>query len=131
MSGLLRLKRTDYLAPPTPRVAKRLTRNSGRNALGVYSSHFVTPNSDAALELLQFLEETRQEMHDMILPELEEKRSIKCYCVSKIRFSRETPEGDVEYCSPYFRSKVVIELDISTIAEHIEQAFEKVKIIAQ
>ncbi|GBM48191.1 hypothetical protein AVEN_72470-1 [Araneus ventricosus] len=128
ISDLLRLKRTDHSAPPAPRVARPPTRKSGRNALGAYSSHFMMPNSDAALDLLLFLEDIRQEMHDIILPELEEKRSIKCYYVSKIRFSMETPVGDAEYCSPYFRNKVVIELDISMIAEHIEQAFDKVKL---
>ncbi|GBM44530.1 hypothetical protein AVEN_250521-1 [Araneus ventricosus] len=64
----------------------------------------------------------------MILHELGENRTIKCYCVSKIRLGRETPDRYVEYCTPYFRSKVVIELDKSMITEHIEQAFEKVKL---
>ncbi|GBN02400.1 hypothetical protein AVEN_19014-1 [Araneus ventricosus] len=89
MSDLLRHKRTDHSAPTAPRIAAApRARNSGRNALGVYSSHFMTPIPAG---------------------------------------NRETLDGDVEYCTPYFRSKVVIELDTSIIGDHIEQAFEKIK----
>ncbi|GBN22790.1 hypothetical protein AVEN_104503-1 [Araneus ventricosus] len=33
----------------------------------------------------------------------------------------------MEYCTPYFHSKVAMELDTSMIGDHIEQAFEKIK----
>ncbi|GBM09977.1 hypothetical protein AVEN_164115-1 [Araneus ventricosus] len=95
MSDLLRHKRTDHSAPPAPRIAAPRARNSGRNAQGVYSSHFMTPSSDAAFDLLLFLEEVRPQIHDMIVDELQQKRVIKWYCASKIRFSRKTPDGDV------------------------------------
>ncbi|GBN94659.1 hypothetical protein AVEN_169349-1 [Araneus ventricosus] len=128
MSDLLRHKRTDHSAPPAPRnAAAPRAQNSGRNALGVYSSHFMTPTPAGKWDLLLFLKEVRPQIHDMIVEELQEKRAIKWYCVSKIRFSRETSDGDVEYCTPYFRSKVVIELDTSMIGDHIEQAFDKIK----
>ncbi|GBM50965.1 hypothetical protein AVEN_114616-1 [Araneus ventricosus] len=91
MSDLLRHKTTDQSAPPAPNVAAPRARNSGRNALGVYSSHFMTPSWDTAFHLLLILAEIRPQIHDMIVDELQEKRAIKWYCVSKIRFSRETP----------------------------------------
>ncbi|GBL87898.1 hypothetical protein AVEN_53105-1 [Araneus ventricosus] len=87
----------------------------------------MTPTPAGKWDLLLFFEEFRPQIHDMIVDELQEKRAIKWYCVSKIRFSRETPEEDVEYCTPYFRSKVVIELDTSMIGDHIEQAFDNIE----
>ncbi|GBM26389.1 hypothetical protein AVEN_8695-1 [Araneus ventricosus] len=121
MSDLLRHKRTDHSAPPAPRIAAApRARNSGRNALGVYSSHFMTPTPAGKWDLLLFLKEVCPQIHDMMVDELQQKKAIKWYCVSKIRFSRETPDGDVEYCKPYFRSRVVIELDTSMIGDHIE-----------
>ncbi|GBM77774.1 hypothetical protein AVEN_231580-1 [Araneus ventricosus] len=74
MSDLLRHKRTDHSAPPAHRVATPRARKSGRKILGVYSSHFMTPSSDAALDLLLFLEEVRPQIHGMIVDELEETR---------------------------------------------------------
>ncbi|GBN68152.1 hypothetical protein AVEN_111407-1 [Araneus ventricosus] len=128
MSDLLRHKRTDHSAPPAPRIAAApRARNSGRNALGVYSSHFMTPTPAGKWDLLLFFEEVRPQIHNMIVDELQQKKAIKWYCVSNICFSRETPDGDVEYCTPYFRNKVVIELDTSMIGDHIKQAFEKIK----
>ncbi|GBO32083.1 hypothetical protein AVEN_95751-1 [Araneus ventricosus] len=124
MSDLLRHKRIDHSAPPAPRIAAA---PRAQNALGVYSSHFMTPTPAGKWDLLLFFEEVRSQIHDMIVDELQQKKAIKWYCVSKIRFSRETPDGDVEYCTPYFRSKVVIELDTSIIGDHIGQAFEKIK----
>ncbi|GBN89689.1 hypothetical protein AVEN_104942-1 [Araneus ventricosus] len=67
MSDLLRHKRTDHSAPPSPRIAAPRARNSGRNALGVYSFHFMTPSSHAAFDLLLFLEEIRPQIHGMIV----------------------------------------------------------------
>ncbi|GBO22428.1 hypothetical protein AVEN_70093-1 [Araneus ventricosus] len=84
------------------------------DAVGIYSSHFITPSGAAAEDLLLFLEEVRQEIHDLIMDKLLQKKSVKWYCVSKIRFSRETPDGDVIYATPYFRIKIVIGLDNST-----------------
>ncbi|GBN51849.1 hypothetical protein AVEN_119714-1 [Araneus ventricosus] len=116
-----------------PRVAKagsyaQKTRRN-QNALGVYSSHFITPNPAAAAaeDFLLFLEEIRQEIHDFIIDKLQQKKAIKWYCVSKIRFHRDTPDGDVMYVTPYFRSKVAIELDSTLIEDHIGQAFERIK----
>ncbi|GBN72093.1 hypothetical protein AVEN_124857-1 [Araneus ventricosus] len=77
MSNLLRHKRVDHSAPTHSRVPTPRDRNTGRNALGVYSSHFMTPGSDAALDCLRCLDEVRQEMHDMIHFDLEGKRAIK------------------------------------------------------
>ncbi|GBN31388.1 hypothetical protein AVEN_34775-1 [Araneus ventricosus] len=71
MSDFLRHKRTDHSAPPVLRIATPRARNSGRNALAVYSSHFITPNSDAAFDLLPFLEEIRPQIHDTIVYELQ------------------------------------------------------------
>ncbi|GBM88050.1 hypothetical protein AVEN_215119-1 [Araneus ventricosus] len=70
MSDLLRHKRTDHSAPSAPRVTTPRARKSGRNALGVYASHLMTPRSDAALDLLLFLEEVRPQIHGMIVDEL-------------------------------------------------------------
>ncbi|CAL1293464.1 unnamed protein product [Larinioides sclopetarius] len=129
MSELLHHKRVDHPAPSNHRVRqpRLLARNSRRNALDVFSSDFLTPSPAAKWDFLIFLQEIRQNMHDLLVEELQQKRAIKWYCVSKIRFSRETPDGDIEYCTPYFCSKVVIELDTSMIDDHIEQAFEKIK----
>ncbi|CAL1272260.1 unnamed protein product [Larinioides sclopetarius] len=129
MSELLHHKRVDHPAPSNHRVRqpRPLARNSRRNALDVFSSDFLTPSPAAKWDFLIFLQEIRQNMHDLLVEELQQRRAIKWYCVSKIRFSRETPDGDIEYCTPYFCSKVVIELDTSMIDDHIEQAFEKIK----
>ncbi|GBM77852.1 hypothetical protein AVEN_106271-1 [Araneus ventricosus] len=60
MSDLLRHKRTDHSAPPAPRIAAApRARNSGRNALGVYSSHFMTPTPAGKWYLLLFFEEEK------------------------------------------------------------------------
>ncbi|GBM50976.1 hypothetical protein AVEN_114625-1 [Araneus ventricosus] len=67
ISDLLRHQRTNHSASPAPRVVTPRARKSCRISLGVYSSHFMTPNSDAALGLLLFLEEIRPQIHDMIL----------------------------------------------------------------
>ncbi|GBM38894.1 hypothetical protein AVEN_49755-1 [Araneus ventricosus] len=56
MSDLLRHMRTDHSAPPAPRIAAApRARNSGRNALGVYSTHFMTPTPAGKWDLLLFL----------------------------------------------------------------------------
>ncbi|GBM31820.1 hypothetical protein AVEN_56921-1 [Araneus ventricosus] len=125
MSDLLGHNRTDHSAPPASRVATPRVQKSGRNSSLFLTFHNV--NSDTAFDFLLFLETIRTQIHDMIVDELQQKSTIKCYCVSKIRFSRETLDGDVEYCTPYFCSNVVIELDTSMIADHIEEAFEKIK----
>ncbi|CAL1268473.1 unnamed protein product [Larinioides sclopetarius] len=129
MSELLHHKSVDHPVPSNHRVRqpRPLARNSRRNALDVFSSDFLTPSPAAKWDFLIFLQEIRLKMHDLLVEELQQKRAIKWYCVSKIRFSRETPDGDIEYCTPYFCRKVVIELDTSMIDEHIEQAFEKIK----
>ncbi|GBO38079.1 hypothetical protein AVEN_219028-1 [Araneus ventricosus] len=74
MSDILRHKRVYHSAPTYSRVATPRARNSCRNALGVYSFHFMTTGS---LDFLLFLDEDRQEMHDMIQFDLEGKR--KCF----------------------------------------------------
>ncbi|GBN22789.1 hypothetical protein AVEN_104502-1 [Araneus ventricosus] len=78
MSDLLRHKRTDHSAPPAPRIAAApRVRNCGRNVLGVYSSHFMTPTPTGQWDLLLFFEEVRPQIHDMIVDELQQKRAIK------------------------------------------------------
>ncbi|GBN71517.1 hypothetical protein AVEN_259252-1 [Araneus ventricosus] len=84
MSNLLRHKRTDHSAPPTPRIAAAPRAR----------------NSEEGYQVVLCLEDS---------------------------FQQGDPDGDVVYCTPYFRSKVVIELDTSMIGDHIEQAFEKIK----
>ncbi|GBM98499.1 hypothetical protein AVEN_246735-1 [Araneus ventricosus] len=67
MSDLLRHKRTDHSAPPAPRIAAApRARNSRLNALGVYSSHFMTPTPAGKWDLILFFEEVRPQIHDMI-----------------------------------------------------------------
>ncbi|GBN55093.1 hypothetical protein AVEN_25256-1 [Araneus ventricosus] len=69
MSDLLRHKRTDHSAPPDPRIAAAAprARNSGRNSLRVYYSHFMTPTNAGKWDLLLSFEEVRPQIHDMIV----------------------------------------------------------------
>ncbi|GBM66444.1 hypothetical protein AVEN_266970-1 [Araneus ventricosus] len=91
------------LAPPQQTTMVANAQNPRRNALGVYPSHFMTPSPAAAEDFLIFLEEMRQEIHNLIMDELQQKRATKWYCVSKIRFRRDTHDGDVQHATPYFR----------------------------
>lgn len=92
----------------------------------VFTTRYIVPSEVAAWDLLVFLRELNDSLSTMLQGELEMKRAIKWYIVTKVRFSRINPDGEEEYVTPYFRSLMEVELDTFMINQHIGEAFSKI-----
>ncbi|KAG8174366.1 hypothetical protein JTE90_016592, partial [Oedothorax gibbosus] len=91
----------------------------------IFTKRTIRPTQEVAEDLLLFQEEARPQIIAIPEEDLTAKGPIKWYAIVKCHFSRSTPEGGKELATPFFRSKVITQLDLAEAQGHINEAYAK------
>ncbi|KAG8186536.1 hypothetical protein JTE90_023962 [Oedothorax gibbosus] len=92
--------------PQPPASVSGTKRRRAEKVSDVFTTRTIYPTQEVAEDLLLFQEEARPQI-------------VKCH------FSRSTPEGGKEFATPFFRSKVITQLDLAEAQHHIDEAYAK------
>ena len=78
-------------------------------------------------DLIEFLKDTRNDVHDIIVEELGVRRAMKFYLTVRPQLSRIDPDGHETISTPYLCSLPTIILESSDIHEQLDEAGDRIK----
>ena len=78
-------------------------------------------------DLIEFLKDTKNDIHDIIVEELGIRRALKFYLTVRPQLSRSDPDGHETISTPYLCSLPTIVLESSDIHEQIDKASDRIK----
>ena len=78
-------------------------------------------------DLIEFLKDTRTDIHDIIVEELGVRRALKFYLTLRPQLSRTDPDGNEAISTPYLCSLPTIILESSDIPGQIDEAGDRIK----
>ena len=83
--------------------------------------------SNGYCDLIEFLKNTKNDIHDMIVEEVRVRRALKFYLTVRPQLSRTDPDGHETISTPYLCSLPSIVLESSDIHEQIDDAGIRIK----
>lgn len=92
--------------------------------------HFL-PQQDEKFDLDIFLERLGKDIREKIAQKLLTHNGMKWKIIAKILFDRKNPENEIQETITYFRSSNYTELVQDSFAEHLYEAFRKIKTLAE
>ena len=78
-------------------------------------------------DLIEFLKDTKNDIHDIIVEELRVRKAMKFYLTVRPQLSRIDPDGHETISTPYLCSLPTIVLESSDIREQIDEAGDRIK----
>ena len=78
-------------------------------------------------DLLEFLKDTRNDIHDLIVEELRVRRALKFYLTVRPQLSRIDPDGNETNSTPYLCSLPTIILEGSDIHDLLDETGDRIK----
>ena len=87
----------------------------------------VEVSSKGYCDLIEFLKDTKNDIHDIIAEEVEVRRAMKFYSTVHPQLSRSDPDGNEAISTPYLCSLPTIILEGSDIHEQIDEAGDRIK----
>ena len=83
--------------------------------------------SSGHCDLIEFLKDTRNDIHDIIVEELGVRSALKYYLTVRPQLSRTDPDGHETISTPYLSSLPSIVLESSDIHEQLDEAGDRIK----
>ena len=83
--------------------------------------------SNGYCDLIEFLKDTKNDIHDIIVEELGVRRALKFYLTVCPQLSRSDPDGNEAISTPYLCSLPSIVLESSDILGHLDEAGDRIK----
>lgn len=68
------------------------------------ATHSISPTPENNGDLKLFLESSREQMVSLLIYEIQEKRALKWYAVTKVQFRQAVSATEKEHCEAFFRS---------------------------
>ena len=78
-------------------------------------------------DLIEFLKDTRNDIHDLIVEEVGKRRALKFYLTVRPQLSRIDPDGNETINTPYLCSLPTIILEGSDIHDQIDEYSDRIK----